>query len=338
MTVLLASAIDATVVIAIALLLIAAMKGRSAALRHSVLAAGIAAAAMSPVLELVVPQVPLLEWNATTTVVSSGVTLTSNLVTQGPEGWTVSPSQQPFVSWPSLLLIVWAAGATCLLAGLVTGLVRLARLIARCVPVSDGPWRSIANELTRAAGLRRRVEILQSTEPSLLITCGVLRPKIILPAGAASWTEDRQRIVLAHELEHVRRGDGAMQLAAELLRAVHWFNPLMALACRRLRQESEYACDDAVLNDGVEATEYATHLLGVARHVGRARAWVSAPAIAHPSTLERRISSMLNHERDRQPTHAANLGLGSNRGRRGCHSADSGEHRASGRSEPRHGR
>jgi beta-lactamase regulating signal transducer with metallopeptidase domain len=296
MTVLLASAIDATVVIAIALLLIAAMKGRSAALRHSVLAAGIAAAAMSPVLELVVPQVPLLDWNATTTVVSSGVTLTSNLVAQGPEGWTVSPSQDPFVSWPSLLLIVWAAGATCLLAGLVTGLVRLARLIARCVPVSDGPWRSIANELTRAAGLRRRVEILQSTEPSLLITCGVLRPKIILPAGASSWSEGRQRIVLAHELEHVRRGDGAMQLAAELLRAVHWFNPLMALACRRLRQ-----CDDAVLNDGVEATEYAAHLLGVARHVGRARVWASAPAIAHPSTLERRISSMLNHERDRQP-------------------------------------
>ena len=163
MTVLLASAIDATVVIAIALLLIAAMKGRSAALRHSVLAAGIAAAAMSPVLELVVPQVPLLEWNATTTVVASGVTLTSNLVTQGPEGWTVSPSQTPFISWPRLLLIVWTAGAACLLAGLVTGLVRLARLIARCVPVSDGPWRSIANELTRAARLRRRVEILQST-------------------------------------------------------------------------------------------------------------------------------------------------------------------------------
>ena len=39
------------------------------------------------------------------------------------------------------------------------------------------------------------------------------------------------------------------------------------IACRRLRQESEYACDDAVLRAGVEATDYATHLFDVAQQV-----------------------------------------------------------------------
>jgi hypothetical protein len=74
------------------------------------------------------------------------------------------------------------------------------------------------------------------------------------------------------------------------------------IACRRLRQESEYACDDAVIGRGVEATDYATHLLDVARHAAGQRAlWTAAPAIANPSTLERRISAMLNDQRDRQP-------------------------------------
>ena len=71
--------------------------------------------------------------------------------------------------------------------------------------------------------------------------------------------------MLRHELAHIRRGDWAVLIAAELLRAVYWFNPLVWIACSRVRQESEYACDDAVLNAGVEGSEYATHLLDLAR-------------------------------------------------------------------------
>jgi hypothetical protein len=57
-----------------------------------------------------------------------------------------------------------------------------------------------------------------------------------------------------------------------------------------------------VLGRGIDPAEYATHLLGVARlAVGHQRAWASAPAIAHPSTLERRISAMLTEKRNREP-------------------------------------
>jgi outer membrane biosynthesis protein TonB len=79
-------------------------------------------------------------------------------------------------------------------------------------------------------------------------------------------------------------------------------NPLVWIACHRLRQESEYACDDAVLGGGVEATSYASHLLAVAKQLsGRHVAWASAPAIAHPSTLERRIVAMLHRKKNREP-------------------------------------
>jgi hypothetical protein len=93
-----------------------------------------------------------------------------------------------------------------------------------------------------------------------------------------------------------------VQVAAEVLRAVHWFNPLVWLACRQLRVGSEQACDDAVLRRGVDAADYASHLLAVARHVVSAGGgWASAPAIAHVSTLERRIAAMLNASCNREP-------------------------------------
>ena len=109
--------------------------------------------------------------------------------------------------------------------------------------------------------------------------------------------------MLAHELAHIRRSDWIIQIASELLRIVYWFNPLMWLASARLRLESERACDDAVVNLGVSGRDYATHLLEVARQFGAPR-YASFPAVAiapRPSTLERRISAMLNTRLSRSP-------------------------------------
>ena len=128
---------------------------------------------------------------------------------------------------------------------------------------------------------------------------------ILLPLAAHDWSGSELEVVLLHELAHIRRGDWATQLAAECVRAVYWFNPLIWLACRRLRLESEQACDDAVLTGGIDGASYAEHLLALARssmatHRSRFAAFI-APAMARPSSLERRFSAMLNVELNRSP-------------------------------------
>jgi len=93
-----------------------------------------------------------------------------------------------------------------------------------------------------------------------------------------------------------------IQLAAEIVRAVNWFNPLFWLACARLRRESEYACDDVVLDLGIGGTSYASHLIDLARTFSvHGRTWLPAPSIARPSTLERRVRAMLNPQVNRRP-------------------------------------
>jgi TonB family protein len=84
-------------------------------------------------------------------------------------------------------------------------------------------------------------------------------------------------------------------MAAGVLCLSHWYNPLMWMGCTRLRRESERAADDAVLEDGVPAREYAEHLLEIARTCRRSGTrWAPAMTMARPSTLERRIGAMLN--------------------------------------------
>ena len=123
---------------------------------------------------------------------------------------------------------------------------------------------------------------------------------MILPSAADAWTDERARVVLSHELAHICRGDWIVQLSAELLRAFYWFNPLLWVACRRLRLESEHACDDEVMSRGVDGTDYATHLIELARALNQRRyIWFPAPAMARPSSLERRVRAMLTNSLDR---------------------------------------
>ena len=80
----------------------------------------------------------------------------------------------------------------------------------------------------------------------------------------------------------------------------------MWIASTRLRRESEQACDDEVLNLGIDGPEYAGHLLDLARAARKHRRSlfpdVPAPAMLRPSSLERRVSAMLNTRLNR---HAA---------------------------------
>ena len=129
------------------------------------------------------------------------------------------------------------------------------------------------------------------------MTWGWRRPVVLVPAGAETWPESRRRAVLLHELSHVARGDYAAQIAAEVVRALYWFNPLVWTAARRLRLESEQACDDKVLTAGAQAADYAGDLLDIARSFRAGRA--AGLAMARPSQLAGRLLAVLDASRNR---------------------------------------
>jgi TonB family protein len=115
------------------------------------------------------------------------------------------------------------------------------------------------------------------------------------------------RVVLGHELAHVKRNDWLVQIIAESARAIYWFNPLFWIACRELRRESEHACDDAAMNLGgpllMDGPTYAGHVLDLARtlkHSGQPTS--AALAMAGTSNLERRLVAMLNPSLNRRVT------------------------------------
>jgi beta-lactamase regulating signal transducer with metallopeptidase domain len=292
------------------------LRRRSAALRHWVLAAGVACAAASPVLATIVPAWTLpFGTPAAFVAYETPVAAARNAAAKRPAATTNTAFRAALrpatpvataLGIGDVLPLIWIGGVAVSLAILLIGILRLTWLAMRAHRVTEGRWADLAEEISEIYGLRRSVVLLQSSHPSLLVTWGFAQPKVILPATAGEWSDERARVVMSHELAHIRRGDWVVQLSAELLRAFYWFNPLIWVACRRLRLESEHACDDEVMNRGVEGTDYATHLIELARALSdRRHTWFPAPAMARPSSLERRVRAMLNNRLDREPISTA---------------------------------
>ena len=210
--------VDASVVTAVALLVCRALHRRPAALRHMVLVAALAAVAAIPVLETTVPH-----WEFPMLAGASAMTTSELAVTSAVD--TRQTLDGPERTWSLTLLVVWSLGFIAVMAGLLVGLVRLMVTTWRCQPVQSNTWRERAALLSREHGLTRSVVVLECPDRSLLLTWGLFRPRIIVPAGARSWTTGRIDVVLAHELAHIVRRDWVVQIAAEIVRAVHWFNP-----------------------------------------------------------------------------------------------------------------
>jgi TonB family protein len=307
MTALLDVTIKVSVIVLLAFTIVRLWRARSSAARHVVLASALACAAAVPLLGLVVPSWRI-EWAAVSSAQMSAAadTRVSPMPIEASVHVSI-PVSAPQPAIPTaritdIVIPIWLAGVAGSFFILLAGLARLAWMAAWAEGVERGRWPKIATEIAHEYGLSRPPRLLQSDHPALLVTWGLIRPKVLLPADAGAWTDDRVRVVLAHELAHVRRHDWLVQFSAEVLRSVYWFNPLLWIGCARLRQESEQACDDSVLRLGIGGTSYATHLLDLARAFrAHHRVWVPASAIARQSSLERRVIAMLNVQTDRRP-------------------------------------
>src|SRR5579872_6256956 len=121
-----------------------------------------------------------------------------------------------------------------------------------------------------------------------------------MPVDAAGWSDECRRIVLLHELAHVRRGDVATQLVARLAVILNWWNPLAWTAWRKFLEERERATDDLVLGAGARPSDYAGRLVEVARAMQPAPnlGW-AAVAMARRSELEGRVASILDPQVNR---------------------------------------
>lgn len=98
--------------------------------------------------------------------------------------------------------------------------------------------------LSKTAYTPANCRVYESDEIKTAFILGFFHPAIYLPKRL---TESQKRLILEHESVHICRHDHQIKLAAWLILALHWFNPLMWISFQFLNKDMELSCDEQVL-------------------------------------------------------------------------------------------
>jgi beta-lactamase regulating signal transducer with metallopeptidase domain len=210
----------------------------------------------------------------------------------------------------SLALIIWAGVALALLVWLGYGALAVRRIVRSSHPLDTADWRTPLYEVADRLELEEPPRLLGSPDAKMPFACGFLKPTIVLPADCETWSPDRRRAVLLHELAHVKRHDLVGHTLGRFACALYWFHPLVWTAAKQLRNESERACDDLALSCGARASDYAEHLLDIVTSVRRDSTPAVALAMARRKEFEGRMLAILDPElRHSMPSRGQSAGL-----------------------------
>lgn len=256
------------------------------------------AATLLPVVQIAIPGTAKVSPTPTTAITSA---------VRSTRGAVPSESVTTFVAGEAkaatpvtvahLVTAIWLAGVAIFLVPVVIGFWQMRRLRESARMWTDG--EVLAQTLVSTSASRRPIEVLLHAEVTGPLTCGVLKPSIIMPASVVQWDAASVRCALRHEIEHVARWDFLTHCASRIVCAAYWFHPAVWAAWRRLRLEAERACDDAVLREDA-ASDYAWLLVSIAQR-GAADTRQPVLAMAGHDDLAARVAAVLNHSQARGP-------------------------------------
>lgn len=156
-----------------------------------------------------------------------------------------SPTYPSLNAWHAAFLL-WMIGMVWAFTSLILGYCRVKKLIVNSVDPSEELLQLLEGQTQ--SSVAQNVKIRISHDLQVPATAGAFKPIILIPGWCdREMTELEMELVIAHELVHIRRRDGLIQLMSYIVSAIHWFNPLVRIAVRCVESTRELSCDQKVI-------------------------------------------------------------------------------------------
>lgn len=225
-----------TVFLAVVLVVLHLLKNTSARVRYAVGMVGVVKLLLPPFLPVHLSEstnailVPLSQ-------IVPGAAPVTNAV--GPETLT-SVTERP--EWLGLLFAIWFGVTATYIIGTVVSTMRL-RMALRD-----------ANDITETMAPQHvgdtRIGLYETDRIAMPLTIGLLPTKVFVPAVWSQWSDECRRMIIRHEVAHIRRRDGIVQIVQIVAQSLYFFHPLVWYLNRRVNEYREMACDDAAAGLG----------------------------------------------------------------------------------------
>jgi beta-lactamase regulating signal transducer with metallopeptidase domain len=211
---------------------------------------------------------------------------------------TAAIAERP-LSAATLLLVGYFTISLLLLLRTAIGFLRMRLHVRRYRHIDQAQAIALLDQVRRRLGIEKQIGLVVDASGAGPYAWGINKQVIVVPREFLTAPSDVQRTVLTHELIHVLRRDTSTCLVARILCCLYWINPVMWLWNDRLKLEMEQSCDDQAVGSGIDAADYASHLLAVIQLFDIAHRPSASVAMARASSIQYRVRSLLNNERQR---------------------------------------
>ncbi len=156
---------------------------------------------------------------------------------------------RPSSHWVEILFAAWLAGVLILAIRVAHICWTLSRTIGKLSTVADPELLQLVRSCAATLHLRSIPSVLSGDDIHSPAVVGIVRPRLLLPSHVLAHCDAHEiRLIILHELAHLKRHDLAGNWLIALATVLHWFNPIVWLAASRMRADRELACDELVLS------------------------------------------------------------------------------------------
>ena len=206
------------------------------------------------------------------------------------------------LDWWLVTAFIWLAGAAVvLLSAIRESIVFGLHIKKNSVTIKDQAILDIVNVHRAASRIQREVRISTCLSIQMPMVIGFFNPHILLPAHMAGELDHKYlEPILLHEICHIKRNDILKSYIYIAAKAFHWFNPLVWVGIRKMKEDMEFACDQRVLRllDREQGIEYCESLIHATRFIKKESIPQFASSLCEKkSNLRVRVVKMVNPQK-----------------------------------------
>jgi beta-lactamase regulating signal transducer with metallopeptidase domain len=180
---------------------------------------------------------------------NNGLAVKDTASTQPPDADSADKPNSDLSFYIRILAIIWLTGAIMIAVWAIAANLKLYVRIKRQPLLTDERMAEIMQKCTHKIGIRKSIPVIMTNQINTPCLFGIFNPRLLLPNNLnVRLTEDDMKHIFLHELSHLKRKDILVNWLAIVANIVHWFNPVIWYAFRKMREDCELACDTNTLS------------------------------------------------------------------------------------------
>lgn len=213
------------------------------------------------------------------------------------ENINTSPMAQ--VKTVNLIPLIWLSGFVITGLWLILSNIILSLKLKTLSKPVDVRIAKIFTRCCKKLNIKREITLVNQPVIKGASLFGLLRPKILITDKLINFTDREVEYIFYHELSHYIRRDIFTNYLISLIQVIHWFNPVIHILAKVMRQDVELAADEKTMSliESSEVKAYGLALVSMLEEYSKAYTPKLLSAADSNRHIKKRIRQIAHYKR-----------------------------------------